>query len=140
MKRMTITASAREELAGDGMCVGAASQGRSGKPCITKHTVIDESLIVGLTVLLKSLSTWPSECMMYIIQINTGSTGWHCDKGNVGPSVALSVGNFVGGALLINDRCITTWISPAVFNCHEWYFLHNHMKVRGLPLLHLRMG
>ena len=75
----------------------------SGKPAITRWTRKNKAQVMKLNALLLRLPDFPKDFRWTALQLGRDCiVHSHCDSNNLGPSVAVSVGSFTGGELVVD--------------------------------------
>ena len=116
LSRLPMYESSRDELEGDGICLGVTNTpAPRARGIISKATWDSFELVCEIMHILRSLPGWPPDFPTTSLQVNTGTTTIHTDKPNIGMSCTLSIGSFTGGELWLEGDIFDTFATPMIF-------------------------
>ena len=104
VRRLRLGPSTRDEVRGISSTFGLATAGRGSlAPSIKEKTRRQAPLLRELWDALRALPDWPPDFPVTSLQIaHNTEVDEHRDRGNLGPSLVLSFGDYVGGTFYAN--------------------------------------
>ena len=124
--------STRASVKGLSVCAGMVLARGSSKPIITRWTRRYAKAVRRLNALLPQLPGWPPSFRWSALQLARDTVvEEHEDANNAGPSIAVSVGNFRGGDLVVADVPHSSHDKVCEFDGRIHHYVSKHVGHRA---------